>query len=223
MTRENSTPPIIAAGPDDATTTLLFAHGAGAGMDSPVLQMLASQIADRGIKTVRFEFEYMAARRSAGSRRPPPPVSNLCEEYRAFLRIRAAERRQGNTLLIGGKSLGGRIASLIADEALDAGLTAGLVCVGYPFHPPGKPDKLRTAHLERLQCPALILQGERDPFGDRAEVQGYKLSPQVSVQWIDDGDHDLRPRRASGQTQPGNLTVVADGIAAFAASLSNLR
>jgi hypothetical protein len=119
-------------------------------------------------------------------------------------------------LFIGGKSLGGRVASLAADELYSAGHNDGLVCLGYPFHPPDKPGNLRTAHLEELRCPTLIVQGERDPFGSRAEVESYRLSPAIQFAWAGDGDHDLGPRGDSGFTRAGNLALAADALAAFA-------
>jgi hypothetical protein len=101
------------------------------------------------------------------------------------------------------------------------GLVSGLVCLGYPFHPPEKPDQLRTAHLGELACPTLIVQGERDPFGTREEIAGYRLSKAIGVYWATDGDHDLKPRKSSGATHAGNLAAAADAIAAFSAGLSN--
>ena len=124
----------------------------------------------------------------------------------------------GAPLLIGGKSMGGRVASLVADDLYAAGRIAGLVCLGYPFHPPGRPDQLRTAHLEHLACPALIVQGERDPFGSRAEVEAMRLSLAIRFHWAGDGDHDLGPRGGSGFTRKGNLAAAADAVAAFAAT-----
>jgi predicted alpha/beta-hydrolase family hydrolase len=111
--------------------------------------------------------------------------------------------------------MGGRIASMIADEVG----ARGLACVGYPFHPPGKPEQLRTAHLAALRTPTLILQGTRDPFGTPDEVAGYALSPAIRVQWIEDGDHSLVPRKASGRTRAGNLQTAVEAIAAFVTSL----
>ena len=126
----------------------------------------------------------------------------------------------GSAGSIGGKSLGGRVASLVADELRDEGAIAGLVCLGYPFHPPAKPENLRTAHLETLRCPTLIVQGERDPFGSRAEVESYPLSPAIRFVWAGDGDHDLGPRGGSGFTRKGNLALAADAVAEFTAVLT---
>src|SRR4029077_16882641 len=107
----------------------------------------------------------------------------------------------------------------VADELFGQRRIAGLVCLGYPFHPPKAPEKLPTAHLEATVCPTLIVQGERDPFGTRAEVEGFRLSPAIRLHWVGDGDHDLGPRGASGFTRKGTLTAAADAIAAFAASV----
>lgn len=213
----------LESGPENAITRIIVAHGAGAASDSPFLETLTGLIANRGIAVTRFEFAYMAARRSGGSKRPPPKAEALVDEYRAVLREIQAMAPREQSILIAGKSLGGRVASLIADEAYAAGLVAGLVCLGYPFHPPKLPEKLRTAHLETLSCPALIVQGERDPFGNRQEGERFKLSPQIKFAWIGDGDHDFGPRGASGFTRKGNLAHAADAVAAFALDLNPCR
>ena len=205
----------LITGPKDARVRFLCAHGAGKGMESPFLDTIADLLGERGIAVWRFEFAYMAARRDGGSRKPPPKAERLMDEYRAAV----AELPYGGSVLIGGKSMGGRVASLVADELFAQKRIAGLVCLGYPFHPPNKPEKLRTAHLEALACPALIVQGERDPFGTRAEVEAFGLSSAIRLHWADDGDHDLGPRGASGFTRKGNLTGAADAIAAFAGRL----
>ncbi|MFN0217445.1 MAG: alpha/beta family hydrolase [Hyphomicrobium sp.] len=206
-------------GRERTSSRLILAHGAGAGMSSPFMEAISGLITERGIQVTRFEFDYIAARRDGGRRRPPPRAETLTGEYLRFLETVAAERRPNETLLIGGKSLGGRVASLIADAAFDAGLISGLACLGYPFHPPGKPDQLRTAHLVDLRCPALIVQGERDPFGNRNEVALLNLPNGIILHWAGDGDHDLGPRGASGFTRKGNLAAAADAVAAFAAGL----
>jgi predicted alpha/beta-hydrolase family hydrolase len=181
-------------------------------MDTPFLKTISGLLAERGIATYRFEFSYMAARRETGTRKPPPRAERLVDEYRS-----AVDKVPGDgPLLIGGKSMGGRVASLVADALFQEHRIAGLVCLGYPFHPPKKPDALRTAHLEHLQCPALIVQGERDPFGSRAEVECLSLSDTIRFHWAHDGDHDLGPRGASGYTRKGNLAAAADAVAAFA-------
>jgi hypothetical protein len=149
----------------------------------------------------------MAERRQTGKRRPPDREPVL---RRTWLEVIAAV--DARPLIIGGKSMGGRIASLIADEAE----VAGLVCLGYPFHPTRKPDQLRVEHLRAIRTPTLILQGERDAFGSAEEVRGYKLSSQVRLHWLPDGDHSFKPRSSSGRTQDENwrdaISVTADFV-----------
>jgi predicted alpha/beta-hydrolase family hydrolase len=190
-------------GPKEAPVSLVLAHGAGAPMDSPFMAHLAEGLGARGLRIARFEFPYMAARRRDGKKRPPDRAPVLLETWRAVIAEFCGPGGGpggGPDLAIGGKSLGGRMASLIADEI---GVGA-LVCLGYPFHPPGRPEKLRTEHLETLETPCLILQGERDPLGTRDEVAGYSLSPAIRLAWCPDGDHSFKPRKASGRSQEDN-------------------
>ena len=210
---------LLVDGDPAARTIFLMAHGAGAAMDSAGMNVLVGPLVSRGIRVARFEFGYMAARRD-GVRRPPPRADTLAPEYRDAV---AAIREAGpiGSLLIGGKSMGGRVASMVADELADLGSIDGLVCLGYPFHPPEKPDQLRTAHLLSLRVPTLICQGTRDPFGTRDQVPGYGLSPAIKVHWLEDGDHDLRPRKAiSGRTFAENVGEAADAVAEFAAGVA---
>lgn len=197
------------AGPEMAAETLVLGHGAGAAMDSAGMNDLADVLASRGIRTARFEFGYMAARRE-GVRKPPPRAETLAGEYLAAVEQVAAQ--VGGLPFIGGRSMGGRVATLVADELAPP----GVVCFGYPFHPPAKPEQLRTAHLEHLRTPLLICQGTRDEFGTREEVQGYALSPAVEILWLEDGDHGLRPRKAvSGFTYKEHLATAADATTAW--------
>lgn len=201
---------VVYSGPPDAPATLILAHGAGAPMDSAWMNKMAEKLAERVVRTVRFEFGYMAARRQ-GQRKPPPRGETLMPEYLAAVDAVGAS---GN-LFIGGKSLGGRVASMVADELFRRGKIAGLVCLGYPFHPPGQAQKLRTAHLETLSAPALICQGTRDPFGAREEVDRYSLSPSIELFWLEDGDHDFKPRKP--YSLDSHLSHVADKIASWTA------
>jgi len=209
--RDNDPMDLLVDGPD-AGVTLLLAHGAGAPMDSPWMNQVAGLLADRGVRTARFEFAYMAARRE-GRRGGQPRAEAVLDEYRRAVEL-AAERFPGDPIAVGGKSFGGRVASMIADDVE----AAAVVALGYPFHPPGKPENLRTAHLLTLRTPMLVCQGERDPFGTAAEVPGYDLPDSVTLHWAPDGDHSLKPRKASGRTERQNLTETADAIAAFLAS-----
>jgi uncharacterized protein len=202
-------------GPADASITLLLAHGAGAGMESDAISRAAVALASAGLRVARFEFGYMAARRES-RRKPPPRAETLMPEYRAAVDAIGPRER----LVIGGKSMGGRVASLVVDDLSEAGKVAGLLCLGYPFHPPSKPDKLRTAHLEALRTPALICQGTRDPFGTRDEVEVYRLSDRIEIFWLEDGDHDLKPRKSvSGFTVADHLARLAERVAAWAERL----
>ena len=195
-------------GPDKSRCSILLAHGAGAPMDSPAMNAITKSLAEAGLRVARFEFGYMASRRTSSGRKPPPRAETLEPEYAAAI---AALKARG-PLIIGGKSMGGRVASMIADERG----AAGLLCLGYPFHPVGKPTQLRTAHLAELETPALIVQGTRDPFGTRDEVAAYKLSKAVEILWLEDGDHDLRPRKAvSGFSAADHLKTMAAATAAW--------
>ncbi|MGH6924520.1 MAG: alpha/beta fold hydrolase [Propylenella sp.] len=198
-------------GPDDSPAVLLLAHGAGAPMDSRFMNDFAALLAERGIKTARFEFVYMAGRRTGAGRKPPPKAERVMDEYREAVAALAPD----GPLFIGGKSMGGRVASMVADELFAAGKIAGLVCLGYPFHPPGSPEKLRTAHLEKLKTPALICQGTRDPFGTKEDVSGYRLSRVIRFHWVTDGDHDFRPAKGAGVTAKENLRDAADAAAGW--------
>ncbi len=199
-------PDYIIDGPKKATLTLVLAHGAGAPMDSDWMNMVAAAVAAKGFRVVRFEFPYMAERRETGKKKPPNPTRILEATWMEVIADLGAEH-----LVIGGKSMGGRMASMVADEAG----VRGVVCMGYPFHPPGRPEKLRTEHLAALKTPTLICQGERDPFGTKDEVPGYTLSKKIKVHWSPDGDHGLKPRKKSGHSEEENIAAAVNAIAAF--------
>jgi predicted alpha/beta-hydrolase family hydrolase len=200
-------------GPEAAPLTLVLAHGAGAPMVSPFLNTVARGLAQGGVRVARFEFPYMHARRQGG-RRGAPDRGPVLEE--AWLDA-IASLGGGARLAIGGKSLGGRIASMVADRAG----VRGLVCLGYPFHPPGKPERLRTKHLEDLRTPTLIVQGTRDIFGNREDVAGYRLSEAIRIAWIEDGDHSLKPRASSGRTESQNLGEAISRVQEFLSGLGS--
>lgn len=202
---------MLFTGPATADLTLVLAHGAGAAMDSPFMTAFADGLAGRGVRVARFEFPYMAERRASGKKRPPDPAPKLMACWRDVIAALGGPER----LVIGGKSMGGRIASMVADEMG----VRGLVCLGYPFHPPGKPERLRTAHLEDLRTPTLIVQGTRDPLGTAAEVAGYDLSPAISLRWCADGNHDLAPRKSSGRTTADNWQDAMTAITDFLVTL----
>ncbi len=180
-------------------------------MDSSFMQRVAEGVAGSGVRVIRFEFPYMQRRRKTGKGGAPDPQPVLTRSYLDTI----LELGGGARLVVGGKSLGGRIASMVADEAA----VLGLVCLGYPFHPPGKPEKTRTKHLENLRTPTLILQGTRDRFGSPEEIRGYNLSHAIRIEWLEDGDHSFKPRARSGRSEADNvraaITLVTDFIAAL--------
>ena len=203
-------PHLLFDGPEDGPL-LALAHGAGAPMDSTFMNAFARGLGEKGLRVARFEFPYMRSRRETGKSKPPDREPVLRE---AWLQV-IAELGGGEKLVIGGKSMGGRMASLVADEAG----VRGLVCLGYPFHPVGKPERLRTSHLANLRTPTLIVQGTRDAFGTPEEVAGYELSPAIRTVWLEDGDHSWKPRAASGKTERQNLAEGMEAVAEFVRAL----
>ena len=195
-----------------ATITVLLAHGAGAPMDSARMTEIATALALAGFRVARFEFNYMAARRE-GARKVPPKAETLIPEYRLAVEELAVK----GPLVIGGKSMGGRVASMVADSLYSEGAVAGLLCLGYPFHPLRRPDRPRTAHLVDLRTPAMIIQGTRDEFGTLPEVAALHLSSQIEMLWLADGDHDLKPRKTvSGFTTRDHLKTLSTTAYAWA-------
>lgn len=192
---------------------LLIAHGAGAGQDSTFMQRCRDALAERGVQTLAMEFGYMQRMRAEGRRRPPPKVDTLVAELAEWCDL--VSHPALPPPWIGGKSMGGRVASLLAAREGEPAV-AGLVLFGYPFHPPGRPERLRLDHWPQLRCPVLVVQGGRDPFGSREELAGYDLA-QARVHLLDDGDHDWKPRRVSGRTQAQLIDEAAAVTAAFMA------
>ncbi len=210
MTLEALPPvPRLIDGPDDAPATVLLAHGAGAPMDSPFMAAIGGGLAEKGWCVVRFEFPYMARMRETGRRQGPDRMPLLQETFREQVRLDRATWAE-RPLFIGGKSMGGRVASLLIDELAASHGVRGCLCLGYPFHPPGKPLTLRTEHLVSLQTPTLILQGERDTFGKRGEVEAYALSARVQLEWIPSGDHSFKPTKSSGLSEAENWATAVD-------------
>jgi hypothetical protein len=178
---------LLIDGPEDSSHTLVLAHGAGGAMDTPFLNVVARGVAARRIRVVRFEFPYMAARRTGGKRGAPDRQPVLLQAWRDVVaELGGGDAERSRRVVIGGKSMGGRMATMVADELR----VRGVVCLGYPFHPPGQPEKLRTAHLETMTTPALIVQGKRDPFGTSEEVAAYRISPTIRIEWLE-GQHSL--------------------------------
>ncbi|MBB1466107.1 alpha/beta fold hydrolase [Vibrio splendidus] len=191
---------------EDNPITFVFAHGAGAGMDHEFMQSVAKGLAFKGIRVIRFNFPYMIKRAEDGKRRPPDRAPKLLEAYQDIIKQCDADK-----LVIGGKSMGGRMASHLSE----VDKVAAMACLGFPFHPPGKPEKYKGEHLAELQKPCLILQGERDTFGKREEFADFDLSDSIRVEFIPDGDHSFKPRKSSGYTEQQNIALTVEKLSAF--------
>ncbi|MCC5516167.1 alpha/beta fold hydrolase [Vibrio splendidus] len=191
---------------EDNPITFVFAHGAGAGMDHEFMQSVAKGLAFKGIRVIRFNFPYMIKRAEDGKRRPPDRAPKLLEAYQDII-----EQCDADKLVIGGKSMGGRMASHLSE----VDKVAAMACLGFPFHPPGKPEKYKGEHLAELQKPCLILQGERDTFGKREEFADFDLSDSIRVEFIPDGDHSFKPRKSSGYTEQQNIALTVEKLSAF--------
>lgn len=203
---------------------LLLAHGAGAAMDSSFMNRLSNALAAHGIATARFEFGYMAKRREGGSKAPPPKADKLTGEFQTALQKLLAEMKSEDLacpVLIGGKSMGGRVAAMLAGGNSLPSRVRAVACYGYPFHPTGQSDApWRMEPLEQANRPVLILQGERDPFGNREELEGITLPEKVSVTYLEDGNHDFGPRGQSPATLDSNVTAAAAATAEFVSKLA---
>lgn len=209
---------------------LLHAHGAGAGRENDFHQQFGRACGDEGLAWLAFDFGYLLQMRCAGKRRPPPRLPGLIDElatrYEAVLSCLAVSERLAQlTVLVGGKSMGSRVASHLLHETTGAEamrdirqIPHGWYALGYPFHPTGKPEKLRIAHLPGIQASGIICQGTRDPFGTQQEVTNYSLPGTLGLHWLKDGEHDFKPRKASGETQEGLIFSSAKAIADFACS-----
>ena len=207
---------ILWAGKPGSGPVVVLAHGAGAQMDSPFMEFFANELAAGGVPTARFEFPYMRRRRAEGTKRPPDRAPVLMDSWHAVIASLEGGGVPRSAIIIGGKSMGGRIASMVA---ADAGV-GGVVCLGYPFHPPGRPEKTRVEHLADMATPMLVVQGTRDTLGSPDDVNGYKLSGKISLRWMEDGDHSFKPRKASGRTEDQNwregVNVVLDWVKSLA-------
>ena len=201
----------LVCGPLTGPATVLLAHGAGAGIESPFMQQMANGLAEQGWKVIRFEFPYMAQRRISGRTTPPNKANILLQCYAD----QVLSLHSDQPLIIGGKSMGGRIASLLADELWSQNRILGCICLGYPFHPLGKPETLRVEHLQNLQTPTLVVQGERDAMGNRQEVKNYALSKRLQLAWMPDGDHSFKPRKRSGRSEHQNWNLAVEHMHGF--------
>lgn len=196
-----------------AKAQFILAHGAGADMQSDFLQQVADALALKQITVHRFNFAYMQQALDLGKKKPPGAAKKLLGEYEAVIQQCLDSDLP---LFIGGKSMGGRIASMLLEQS---SAIAG-ICLGYPYHPPGKPDTLRVEHLKTLSKPLLVVQGERDTFGTQQQIQTYALPQNIQHQFLTDGDHSFKPRKASGVTLEQNMQQAVSACASFISSVT---
>jgi uncharacterized protein len=198
-----------AAEPEGGSTraTVLLAPGAGSTADAPTLRAVATALRGHGLRVVRCELDYQHQRRVTGKRGRQPSAEQVVDEYAAA----AAPLAAAGPVLLGGLSFGGRVATMAATRAG----AAGAVAIGYPFHPPTAPEKVRTVHLLDTAVPVLVCQGTRDEFGTPAEVASYGLPDAVRVHWIDGADHGLRPAPRSGVRAAEVVAEVGRVVAAW--------
>jgi predicted alpha/beta-hydrolase family hydrolase len=186
-------------------TAIILGHGAGQGMSSPFMTYFHRELANRGFLSVTFDFEYMEAKR-----RVPDPQPKLQAWYRSVVDEIAAQYRPAR-IVIGGKSMGGRVASYIAGNMSQV---SALLFLGYPLHPPGKPDQLRDQHLYKLGMPMLFISGTKDTFAERALLERtvHKIGENAELVWIEDGDHSLKRKKGDVES----LAIALDAIVAWA-------
>jgi predicted alpha/beta-hydrolase family hydrolase len=199
-----------AAKKDPMGMTVLLGHGAGANQLTPFMRLFAGGLAERGFDAMTFNFIYMEQ-----GRRVPDPKGKLEGCYRAVIEAaRQHKKLKGNRVAIGGKSMGGRIASQVAAAEENADHIAGLVFLGYPLHPPGKPDQLRDAHLENIRSPMLFLQGSRDAFGAADEIRTVikKRRLPATLFVVEGGDHSFKVPKSLGVPQQQVYELMMDEI-----------
>jgi predicted alpha/beta-hydrolase family hydrolase len=194
--------------------TLILGHGAGANQSSSFMIMMAGGLAERGFEVMTFNFLYMEQKRHI-----PDPKARLESCYQAVIKTAQTHRKlKKNRLVIGGKSMGGRIASQVAAMAPEG--IAGLVLLGYPLHPPGRPDKLRTDHLKDIQAPMLFVQGARDTFGTEDEISSVikQLHLSATLLPVEGGDHSFKVPKRGGMPQTTVYEMIMDQIAEWVGS-----
>ena len=199
---------------EDAIATVIFAHGAGAGKDHEFISTMVDKLNQRQLSVITFNFPYMTKRAEDGKRRPPDRMPKLIEHYQAVLAEVVAEAKEVEVMFLAGKSMGFRVATMLAGEALP-NLVKGVLGIGYPFHPQKKPENLRLEPLQNTQLPIKVLQGTRDALGNQEEISNYELSELVEISYLDDGDHDIKPRVKSGFTHQQHMESAADIIEEF--------
>lgn len=188
---------------------VVFAHGAGADKSHEFMEQVSLALNQRNINVLRFNFSYMDVRLAQGNRRPPDRMPKLLECFSTVI----DELDSDLPVYIAGKSMGGRVAATLArDKTLKF---LGVMCLGYPFHPQKKPEKLRLAPLQETQMPILILQGTRDALGSQEEIEQYEFSEHCHCIFFTDGDHNLKPRIKSGFTHAQHIQSAVNEMVKF--------
>jgi predicted alpha/beta-hydrolase family hydrolase len=200
-----------------ADRAVLLAHGAGADMHSAALQAVADALADARVPSLRFNFPY----RAAGKRAPDRPPALLAAVRAAAAELARVAKVVPEQLVLGGRSMGGRIASLAAADPDDPLPALGLALLSYPLHPPGNPEKLRVDHFKRLTMPVLFASGTRDAFGTPAELKRHakKVKGPVTFFWVETGDHSVKPLKSSGLSAADAQREVAATVVDFVTKL----
>ncbi|RLS56704.1 MAG: alpha/beta hydrolase [Planctomycetota bacterium] len=198
--------PLLIDGPKKAPWTCLLVPPSGYNMRIEFMAHFAKMLGEAGLRVVRFDYPHMVERNHTGKRRPPDKEPVLCDYVMQVIRQIGAEK-----LFIGGKSTGARVAAQVADNA---GVQA-VACLGFPFHATSKPGEYESAPLDRIVTPTILIQGELDTFGDKEEVSGYSLSPNLQIKWIREGDHSLQPPKESKRTREENWNAAAKLVARF--------
>jgi predicted alpha/beta-hydrolase family hydrolase len=194
----------------------IFAHGAGADMHHDFMEQVSALLVKKHINVLRFNFPYMIKRSEDGKRYPPDRMPKLLLSYQQQLQDIKQFTSNELPLFIGGKSMGGRVAATVVGDGYSAlANVKGVICLGYPFHPQKKPEKLRLEPLQETKKPILIVQGDRDLLGNKQEISQYVISPLCQVSFLADGDHNLKPRVKSGYTHQQHIESTINQIERF--------
>jgi len=201
---------------DNPIAQVIFAHGAGADMSHEFMVEMSALLNKKGINVICFNFPFMDKRKETGKRYPPDRMPKLLECYQQvidnYIENQAADQLP---LFIGGKSMGSRVAAILAGTELYQQLIKGVFCFGYPFHPTKKPENLRLEPLQQTLKPILVVQGERDTLGNKEEINHYEMSPLCHCVFLADGDHSLKPRVKSGFTYQAHMKSAASAVKSF--------
>ena len=196
----------------ESRAIFVFAHGAGADMNSSFISAITELLVAKNISVIRFNFPYMEKRLLDGKKRPPDRMPVLIDDMSQLL----GGLKLDLPLFIGGKSMGSRVAaSITTSEMINHVNAKGVIAVGYPFHPIGKPEKLRLEPILSNTLPMLIIQGERDKLGSKEEIASYQLPTHCQIEFMRDGDHDIKPRLKSGFTHQEHIEDAANRISTF--------